>query len=131
MQWLGLGLLTLTVALVALVAGHAIEEEIPPSLAAHAYGPAIRISSGILQLAPDSEQPQLLLVPHVHSSSLSYPWPHFYVDTLTASHLPHSSMTPVGGASDSIHEPRILVNDNVDFSQTKLPKSRVVHSHGR
>ncbi|XP_017017389.1 uncharacterized protein [Drosophila kikkawai] len=99
---------------------------IPSALPAHAYGPAIHISSGILQLAPDSEQPQLLLVPHVQSPSLGNPWPHFYVDTLTASHLPHSSITP-----DSIHEPRIAVNDNVDFSQPKLAQPKVIHSHGR
>nr|XP_036677018.1 uncharacterized protein LOC118878375 [Drosophila suzukii]XP_036677020.1 uncharacterized protein LOC118878377 [Drosophila suzukii]XP_036677021.1 uncharacterized protein LOC118878378 [Drosophila suzukii] len=98
-----------------------------------AYGPAIHISSGLLQLAPDSEQPQLLLVPNVYSSSLGNPWPHFYVDTLTASHLPHSSIPsiPTIPLTPSINEPRIVVNDNVDFSQIKLPQHKVVHSHGR
>nr|XP_016931692.2 uncharacterized protein LOC108011131 [Drosophila suzukii] len=123
-------LFILAVVVVALVRGHAVEQE---HLTSHAYGPAIHISSGLLQLAPDSEQPQLLLVPNVYSSSLGNPWPHFYVDTLTASHLPHSSIPsiPTIPLTPSIHEPRIVVNDNVDFSQIKLPQHKVVHSHGR
>ncbi|XP_017006899.1 uncharacterized protein [Drosophila takahashii] len=133
MQVLGAQLFTLAVTAVVVVTsvrGHAVEQE---HLAGHAYGPAIHISSGILQLAPDAEQPQLLLVPNAHSSSLGNPWPHFYVDTLTASHLPHSSIPSIAAIpmTPSIHEPRIVVSDNVDFSQLKLPQHKVVHSHGR
>ncbi|XP_017067316.1 LOW QUALITY PROTEIN: uncharacterized protein LOC108105334 [Drosophila eugracilis] len=115
------------VAFAASVGGHGVEQD---HLASHAYGPAIHISSGVLQLAPDTEPTQLLLVPNVYSSSLGNPWPHFFMDTLTASHLPHSSI-PMIPATPSIHEPRIVVNDNVDFSQLKLPQHKVVHSHGR
>ncbi|KAI8036051.1 hypothetical protein M5D96_011145 [Drosophila gunungcola] len=121
MQVFALQLYILAVVAEASVGGHAVEQE---QLSSHGYGPAIHISSGVLQLAPDTEQPHLLLVPNVQSSSLGNPWPHFFVDTLTASHLPHSSLP-------NVHEHRILVSDNVDFSQLKLPQHQVVHSHGR
>ncbi|EDX18191.1 GD17336 [Drosophila simulans] len=124
MQVLHVQLFILAAVVAALVRGHAVEKEQPAS---HAYGPPIHISSGVLQLAPDTEQPHLLLVPSSYSTSLGNPWPHFYVDTLTASHLPHSVIPSI----PSIHEPRIVVNDNVDFSQLKLPQHQVVHSHGR
>ncbi|KAH8419685.1 hypothetical protein KR009_000872 [Drosophila setifemur] len=127
MQVLGFKLFILAVTVVGLTLSHAVDTEKPTNPSGHVYGPAIHISSGILQLAPDTEQPQLLLVPNVHSSSAGNPWPHFYVDALTASHLPHSSGLPASPIFE--HEPRILVNDNVDFSQLKVKP--IVQSHGR
>ncbi|XP_039500051.1 LOW QUALITY PROTEIN: uncharacterized protein LOC120456970 [Drosophila santomea] len=130
MQVLNVKLFILPVVVAALVRGHAVEKEQPSS---HGYGPPIHITSGVLQLAPDTEQPHLLLVPSSYSSSVGNPWPHFYVDTLTTSHLPHSVIPtiPSSPSIPSIHEPRIVVNDNVDFSQLKLPQHPVVRSHGR
>ncbi|XP_043660548.1 LOW QUALITY PROTEIN: uncharacterized protein LOC122624871 [Drosophila teissieri] len=133
MQVLNVKLFILPVVVAALVRGHAVEKELPSS---HGYGPPIHITSGVLQLAPDTEQPHLLLVPSSYSSSLGNPWPHFYVDTLAASHLPHSVIPTIPSISSipsvpAIHEHRIVVNDNVDFSQLKLPQHQVVHSHGR
>ncbi|EDV46467.2 uncharacterized protein LOC6550143 [Drosophila erecta] len=136
MQVLNVKLLIVPVVFAALVRGHAVEKE---QTSGHAYGPPIHISSGVLQLAPDTEQPHLLLVPSSYSSPLGNPWPHFYVDTLMASHLPHSVIPSIASipaipsipSIPSVHEPRIVVNDNVDFSQLKLPQHQVVHSHGR
>ncbi|XP_022208603.1 uncharacterized protein LOC111064986 [Drosophila obscura] len=108
----------LLVAVIAtLTAGHAVEREQPSALG---YGPAVHISSGVLQLADDTET-QLLLVPSVHSSPLAQPWPHFYVEGLT-SHLPHVATLP----QPTVHEPRIVISDNLDFSHHPSVKS-----HGR
>ncbi|SPP77952.1 Hypothetical predicted protein [Drosophila guanche] len=107
-------ILLLAVA-VALTAGHAVEQELPSTHAVHAYGPAIHISSGVLQLAADSDT-QLLLLPNVQAPSpLAQPWPHFYVEGLT-SHLPHAATLPQ-------HEPRIVISDNLDFSEQPLVKA--------
>ncbi|XP_002133924.2 uncharacterized protein [Drosophila pseudoobscura] len=117
-----LPILAMVVAVVVtLTAGHAVEQELPTTLDGHGYGPAIHISSGVLQLAADTEAQTLLLVP---SSVYSQPWPHFYVEGVS-SHLPHSGLPQPHLPA---HEPRIVISDNVDFSQLKHP---LVKAHGR
>ncbi|EDV35195.2 uncharacterized protein Dana_GF22325 [Drosophila ananassae] len=111
-------------------AGHPAEKEKSTVPSTHGYGPAIHISSGVLQLAPDTEPTPLLLLSNPYSSSSGSlggsPWPHLYVETFGASHL------PVATSGVALQEPRILVSDNVDFSQLKLRQHTFpVQSHGR
>ncbi|XP_017106394.2 uncharacterized protein [Drosophila bipectinata] len=126
----GLKLFILAVSVVGLTsAGNPAEKETPTVPTAHGYGPAIHISSGVLQLAPDTEPTPLLLLSNPYSTASvlgGNPWPHFYVDTHGGSHL------PVATSGVAIQEPRILISDNVDFSQLKISQHDYpLKSHGR
>ncbi|EDW82430.1 uncharacterized protein Dwil_GK25135 [Drosophila willistoni] len=99
----------------------------------NAYGPAIHISSGVLQLAPPDEQTQLLLMPSLYPTPPHPIWSQIYLDNLPTSPILPTRESQHISISDNVDFPSRHVNLNelkLTLAQHQLDQLKP-HSHGR